>query len=83
MASFGAIFGDIFFSFLKRRLNIPRGAPWPFFDQWDFLIFGTLFSFPIWHPPLEVIVISFILTYFLHRIVNVLGYFLGLKNTPW
>ena len=36
----GSLLGDMFGSFIKRRLNIERGKPVPLLDQLDFLVFS-------------------------------------------
>ena len=42
---FGALFGDIFESFFKRRFGIKRGENWIPFDQLDFILGVLLFCF--------------------------------------
>jgi CDP-2,3-bis-(O-geranylgeranyl)-sn-glycerol synthase len=41
---FGALFGDIFESFFKRRLGKERGEDWIPFDQLDFILGALFFS---------------------------------------
>ncbi|MFA5772445.1 MAG: CDP-2,3-bis-(O-geranylgeranyl)-sn-glycerol synthase [Thermoplasmata archaeon] len=88
--SFGAMFGDLVKSFIKRRMNIKRGKKSPFLmDQLDFvvgawfflLLFATTWfftNFTFWH-----ILAVLILTPLLHRFTNVIGYKLGKKEVPW
>ncbi|UCE37814.1 MAG: CDP-2,3-bis-(O-geranylgeranyl)-sn-glycerol synthase [Thermoplasmata archaeon] len=91
--AFGALIGDVLGSFVKRRLGIKRGKKAPILDQYDFLmgawllilIFKTqwfLDHFIIWPATLALITVI-ILTPFLHRGVNVLGYKMGKKDVPW
>lgn len=85
----GALFGDMFFSFLKRRLGLQRGQALPLADQYDFIVgaflltaltsFGWLTGTLDW---LTFIVIL-IITPILHVGTNVVGYWLGIKNEPW
>ncbi|KYK34590.1 MAG: hypothetical protein AYK22_05105 [Thermoplasmatales archaeon SG8-52-3] len=44
---FGALFGDIFESFFKRRIGKNRGDDWIPFDQLDFILGVLIFSFLI------------------------------------
>jgi len=44
---FGALFGDLFESFFKRRIGKNRGENWIPFDQLDFIIGVLIFSFII------------------------------------
>jgi CDP-2,3-bis-(O-geranylgeranyl)-sn-glycerol synthase len=44
---FGALIGDIFESFLKRRMGKNRGEDWIPFDQLDFIVGVLVFSFII------------------------------------
>lgn len=95
----GALVGDAVKSFFKRRTGRERGASWPIFDQLDFvvgaLLFAALAGFLLatlgitdhnvflsdftW-PRVLVIVL---LTPGLHLLVNVIGYWLKLKDVPW
>lgn len=90
-----ALVGDAVKSYFKRRLGKARGASWVPFDQLDFVVFGLL-AFWIASPLLPsgwvnaallddwlVLATLLILTPVLHLLVNVLGYFLKLKEVPW
>jgi CDP-2,3-bis-(O-geranylgeranyl)-sn-glycerol synthase len=88
--SFGAMFGDLVKSFIKRRMNIKRGEKSPFLmDQLDFVFGAWLFlllfatpwfftNFTLWH-----ILVVLILTPLLHRFTNIIGYAIGKKEVPW
>ena len=87
---YGALFGDAFGSFIKRRLGIGRGGKAFLLDQLTFLIvalFLVLLAFPgffftyFWNAP--AIITLFVLTPILHRIVNIIGYRMGKKDVPW
>lgn len=80
---FGAFLGDLTKSFIKRRIGIKRGKPWPPFDQTDFLIGGLALGSIIYFPGWTVVLILSILTPISHLISNVLAYFLGLKKVWW
>lgn len=87
LLSLGAIAGDAFGSFLKRRVGYERGEVFPIVDQLMFLV--VAFSIASLSPSffklfdLIKIVIAFIITPPLHLITNYIAYKLGLKNVPW
>ena len=91
--SFGSIFGDALGSFIKRRLNIPKGEKAPILDQYDFVIGAFLFLaifqwewlFDNFLKGLHIIALFTMLgaTWFLHRAVNIIGYKMGKKEVPW
>ncbi|RLG13785.1 MAG: CDP-2,3-bis-(O-geranylgeranyl)-sn-glycerol synthase [Candidatus Nanohalarchaeota archaeon] len=83
--SFGAMTGDIFESFIKRRMNFKRGSE-IIWDKLDFLI-GALvigyllfdmFCISLWHIAFLVV-----FTPFIHRAFNIVAYLLKLKNVSW
>ncbi len=91
--SFGALFGDIAASFIKRRKNISRGGRSPLMDKYDFIIgafllagivnprwfYRVFFEGSGWLGTLIIIVG----VPFLHRAVNIIGYKLDMKDEPW
>lgn len=87
--SFGALLGDLFKSFLKRRIGKQRGEHWIVADQIDFLLGAFLLcfvlnrawfmaNFTIYH-----ILFLLIFTPLLHVATNILAYVLKLKKVPW
>ncbi|MCD6461851.1 MAG: CDP-archaeol synthase [Thermoplasmata archaeon] len=89
----GAMAGDMFGSFIKRRLGLGRGDKAPVLDQYDFvagaLFFGLLFV-PWWTLPhffvgwgLLALGFVIVLTAPLHRCINIIGYWMGKKSVPW
>ncbi|MDI6640340.1 MAG: CDP-2,3-bis-(O-geranylgeranyl)-sn-glycerol synthase [Methanocellales archaeon] len=87
--TFGALFGDLCKSFIKRRLDMERGAKAPIMDQLDFVLGAWLFLILFAHPwfienftSYHVIVIL-VITPLLHRIINIIGHKLGKKDVPW
>jgi len=82
--SFGVIFGDLFFSFIKRRINLKEGAPFLPFDQTNYVLgcafFLYIFGFPI---KVKVWIFLFFVTFFLHIIVNRLGFYLKIHSAKW
>jgi CDP-2,3-bis-(O-geranylgeranyl)-sn-glycerol synthase len=90
-----ALVGDAVKSYFKRRRGKEGGAPWVPFDQLDFVVFGLAAAFAA-SPLLAdgwvveallgdwlVIATIVVLTPALHFIVNVIGYWLKLKDVPW
>mgnify|MGYP001156878163 CR=1 FL=1 len=91
LLSFGALLGDMTASFYKRRQNLQRGEKFALLDMYDFIFMSLLLCFifePDWllswildgWVPLFTILV---LTPFLHRGVNIIGYKIGVKNEPW
>ena len=81
----GAVFGDLLFAFVKRRLKLKPGTKFLPFDQINYVIgayiFFSLTSFfkidnLVWTTLL-------ILTFFLHVIINRIGYYLRLHKAKW
>lgn len=87
--SLGAMIGDLFASFFKRRLGHERGTAVPGLDQLDFVIGSlvlTALVSPEWFSDiftLPVIGVIVILTPVLHLCVNVAAYRVGWKNEPY
>jgi CDP-2,3-bis-(O-geranylgeranyl)-sn-glycerol synthase len=85
----GALTGDMAKSFFKRRAGIDRGGKWPIADQYDFVAGAFIFlligdtAFAISTLTLPVIIAILILTPVLHRLVNIIGYKMGVKDVPW
>lgn len=92
---FAALVGDAVKSYFKRRLGKEGGAPWVPFDQLDFVVFGLAAAFVaaplladgwVWAALLDdwvVLTTIVVLTPLLHFLVNVIGYWLKLKDVPW
>lgn len=79
----GAILGDLAKSFLKRRMHIKSGAPWPVFDQLDFIVGFFVATWWLVHPSWQVMTIGLAMTLILHPFTNVIAYFLKLKKVWW
>lgn len=79
----GTVLGDVVKSFFKRRLEKREGTPWVPFDQLDFVLGALLFTLPFYPMEWTPIVIVITLSPLLHFAVNVIGYFLGVKNVWW
>ena len=93
LISFGALFGDSAASFIKRRMKFKRGAAVPGLDQFDMIagvwLLLMIFSWG-WFPDMFIsdgrwvgLIAVLILTPVLHRVANIIGYKIGVKEVPW
>ena len=80
---FGAIFGDLVKSLIKRRLNYEPGKRFIPFDQTDFVIGAIIFVFPLVKLSIDKIMIIIILSFILHIIVNHLAFYTGVRKEKW
>ncbi|MCQ2085878.1 MAG: CDP-2,3-bis-(O-geranylgeranyl)-sn-glycerol synthase [archaeon] len=91
--SFGALVGDACGAFIKRRLGMEKGAKALILDQYDFFVGAiiiTAMCFPefvksnyIEGMHIAALIFVVILTYVMHRTVNIIGYRIGVKDVPW
>ncbi|MFX0047406.1 MAG: CDP-archaeol synthase [Candidatus Hermodarchaeota archaeon] len=89
--SYGAAFGDLAGSFLKRRFDIKSGSPFWVVDQLDFVIGAIIFAiipaifFPGIYliPDINIIIFLLILTPSVSLIANTIAYLVKLKEVPW
>lgn len=85
VVSLGALVGDLFGAFLKRRLGITPGGLLAVVDQVDFVLGALLFAVPLnlsfmsW----ELVVAVLLITPPIHLLTNFLAYKLRLKKNPW
>ena len=79
----GAILGDLVESYYKRKAGIPSGKSWKPWDQLDFVIGGIIFSFFVFVPPAEVVLVLLIFSPLLHIGANYLGYYLKINKKKW
>lgn len=83
LLSIGIIFGDLFFAFIKRRIQIKPGKPFVPFDQTNYVIGAYIFIEPYLHLGIAFWGTLFLLTFFVHILCNRLGYNLGLHKAKW
>jgi CDP-2,3-bis-(O-geranylgeranyl)-sn-glycerol synthase len=81
--SFFAVFGDLLGSFIKRRLNLPRGFPFPILDQLDFVFIPLIYFYLVNIISLNDLILAFLMTFSIHVIMNCVAYILKLKKEPW
>ncbi|MCS7134773.1 MAG: CDP-2,3-bis-(O-geranylgeranyl)-sn-glycerol synthase [Candidatus Pacearchaeota archaeon] len=79
----GALVGDSFGSFIKRRLNIPCGERFLLLDQLSFICFALLFASFIYPINIKIWLVLLPLTFLLHIVVNHLAFYLKIKKAKW
>jgi len=80
LLSFGALFGDLIKSLIKRRFNIAPGKMWFPWDQLDMVVGAIVLGSTIFILPLKVMITVLILTPILALFVNYCSYKLGIKE---
>ena len=84
LMGWGCNFGDMFGSFIKRRININSGGSFPVFDQMGYILFGLLWSWPAFVMiPWEFWVSLLVFAPVLHIGTNVFAYSIKAKDVPW
>jgi CDP-2,3-bis-(O-geranylgeranyl)-sn-glycerol synthase len=81
----GTMLGDLGFAFIKRRLNISPGAKFIPFDQTNYVISNAILLTLLFEVDIGIMVwiTLFLLTFFLHAIVNRIGYSLKINRAKW
>lgn len=79
----GALVGDLIKSFFKRRLGINPGDRFIPLDQIDFVIGALVFIVPIFDVTLKIFLVSLLLSFVLHIIVNHAAFYLKIRNEKW
>ena len=79
----GALTGDLVKSFFKRRLSINPGEKFIPFDQTDFVIGALVFVMPVFGLTLKIFVVSLLLSFVLHIIVNHIAFYLRIRDEKW
>ncbi|KAF5424443.1 CDP-2,3-bis-(O-geranylgeranyl)-sn-glycerol synthase [Candidatus Methanomarinus sp.] len=89
LMALGALLGDSAESFIKRRINLKRGAMFPVADQLDFVVGAWILTYILasaWfiiYFDMRIIITVLIITPLLHITTNIIGYLLKLKKEPW
>jgi len=82
LIAFGALLGDLFFSFLKRRMGIEPGKSWIPFDQLGYVLGAFLLVNLFFEKiPLYTWFWILILSFFLHIIGNRVGFWLKISDS--
>lgn len=88
LLSFGALFGDLLGSFVKRRLGMAEGEPFFAIDQLLFLVVALTLVY-VYDPAVAAKVgvwgtaFLVLLTFAAHLFFNSLAHRLKLKKVPW
>jgi len=83
LISVGAILGDLFFAFIKRRFNFKPGQAFIPFDQINYCLGCFVMLQPIYSLPVVFWYVLILLTFFIHVVFNRVGYNLGLHKAKW
>jgi len=83
LMGFGALFGDLARSFVKRRLGILPGKVWFPWDQIDFVIGAIIFSYLYIRVAWSVMLLAPVLAIVLHPVFNYVGYLLRIKKNKF
>ena len=70
-------------SFLKRRVDMERGADAPLLDQLNFIVGATVFAYLFTEITAGMILFMLVVTPLIHRAACMAGYKLGVKRVPW
>jgi len=80
---FGALFGDLVESFIKRRLNVKPGArffPW---DQIDYVVGISVFSFLIRPMTIPMVLVLLVSGLIIHVSITRLAFLLKIREKKW
>jgi CDP-2,3-bis-(O-geranylgeranyl)-sn-glycerol synthase len=83
LLGFGAMFGDLVKSFMKRRLGLKPGMPFVPFDQLDFVFGALIFIYPITRLSMEKMAIILFISLILHMAVNHFAFYTGMRKEKW
>ncbi len=83
LMGFGALFGDLVKSFVKRRLDIGPGKPFIPFDEIDFSVGALVFSSLAIDITWQVAFVSVALSLVFHIIINHTAFYLGIRQEKW
>jgi CDP-2,3-bis-(O-geranylgeranyl)-sn-glycerol synthase len=81
LLGFGTILGDCISSFFKRRRKIAPGSPWIPFDQISFVIGAFFLTFPFFKIQILAWFWILFLSFFLHILGNLVGFWLGINKS--
>ena len=79
----GAMAGDIFGSFLKRRVKVERGQSFFLLDQLDFILGGIGIGMLAFVPSIWHVLFLAAVTVSVHKFGNVVAFKTKMKSVPW
>lgn len=80
LLGFGALAGDAFESFFKRRVGVAPGESWFPFDQIDYALGAALFSYFYVQLDLKYYILQIASFFVIHLLAKVVGFYLGLES---
>ncbi len=80
LLGFGALFGDLAKSFVKRRVGIAAGHAWPVFDGIDYVVGAVIFIMPLYRADFVDILVLLVAAPLLSLLANCTSYLLGWKD---
>jgi len=80
LLGFGALFGDLIKSLIKRKVGIKPGKSFIPFDQIDWILGALVFSSPYFKLSLKAWFIAIVIFGPLHLVFSYIGYLLNLKK---
>ena len=80
LMGFGALFGDLVESFVKRQKRIPSGKSWFPFDQLDYIFGACLITLPFYTTETIIYILIALNWFVLHLVFSALGYSLKFKK---
>jgi CDP-2,3-bis-(O-geranylgeranyl)-sn-glycerol synthase len=83
MASIGALTGDLFGAFLKRRLSLPPGYALPLLDQLDFVFGGLGLVSLFYEIRVDATFLILLVTPSVHLLANMIAYIFKTKDVFW
>lgn len=83
LLSFGAMFGDMGASFIKRQGGFARGASFPLMDQLDYIVGAFVFALPVASFSAGRFFVVALITLPFHFIANLVAYRVRLKEVWW
>jgi len=79
----GALVGDAVASFFKRQVGIKSGDMWIIADQIDWVLGAFVFTIFYISFPIIIYITGILLFGLLHPIINLIGYWLGIKKNKF
>lgn len=83
LMGFGALFGDALKSFFKRQAGVAPGKQFMPWDQIDTFFGVIIVVYPFYQIPWDFILVGVIFVPLLHMGINLLGYYMGIKENKF
>jgi CDP-2,3-bis-(O-geranylgeranyl)-sn-glycerol synthase len=83
LMGFGALFGDLMKSFVKRRVGVEAGKPFIPFDEIDFAIGALAFSAILINISWQIAAMCIGLAFAFHILINHAAFYLKIRDEKW